>query len=82
MSLAKFRKIYGKNGSGRFVVSEGRTSCGLNEDLTIVDGKVLGRDGKEIWSQCEYCSGSNGYHTEWCKDDSKIRYYDRPEDAV
>lgn len=28
MSKAKFRKVYGKNGSGRFVVSEGHTSCG------------------------------------------------------
>lgn len=82
MSLANFRKVYGKNGSGRFVVSEGTTGCGLNPDLTIVDGKCLGLDGKEIWAQCDYCHGSNKHHTDWCqaKDDSKMKYYNNKEE--
>lgn len=82
MSLAKFRKVYGKNGSGRFVVSEGSTGCGLNPDLTVVDGKYLGLDGKEIWVQCDYCCGSNEYHSDWCqaKDNSQMKYYQNVEE--
>lgn len=28
MGLANFRKVYGKNGSGKFIVSEGMCICG------------------------------------------------------
>lgn len=47
MSLAKFRKVYGKNGSGKFVVSEGVSPCCGSGNPWAVDLPSLEEEEEE-----------------------------------